>query len=362
MKIKGKIIQNFGSSDIIIERGALSKAGLMIGKRISPGQVFVLTDSKVYTLYYEKLRSSISKAGFRVVPIKIPQGERFKNLTTLKKVFELLVRKKADRESLLIGLGGGVIGDLAGTVAATYMRGITLVHVPTTLLAQADASIGGKTALDLPQAKNLMGCFYPARLVIIDPLVLNSLSKIDFLNGLVEIIKMGLVANPKILKFIQDNYPKILKRDISYLQKLIAMAVTEKVRITNADPYDRGVRKILNFGHTFGHALESYNKYKKITHGEAVSLGILVGLNLSENLKLSNGDFHQEVKNLFTELGLPTQVKILNLREIWGTMSLDKKVKNRKVNFVLLKDIGKPILRPVNEKSFYRATQGILTT
>src|SRR5574341_1373850 len=323
MKIKGKIIQNFGSSDIIIERGALSKAGLMIGKRISPGQAFVLTDCKVYTLYYEKLRSSISKAGFRVVPIKIPQGERFKNLTTLKKVFELLVRKKADRESLLIGLGGGVIGDLAGTVAATYMRGITLVHVPTTLLAQADASIGGKTALDLPQAKNLMGCFYPARLVIIDP--------------------------------------KILKRDISYLQKLIAMAVTEKVRITNADPYDRGVRKILNFGHTFGHALESYNKYKKITHGEAVSLGILVGLNLSENLKLSNGDFHQEVKNLFTELGLPTQVKILNLREIWGTMSLDKKVKNRKVNFVLLKDIGKPILRPVNEKSFYRATQGILT-
>jgi len=338
----------------------LSTAGSLIKKKFSTSQLFVLTDSKGYKLYYKKLEKSVSKQRLRVTPIIIPDGERYKNLDSLKKAYDRLVKEKADRQSLLVGLGGGVIGDLAGTVAATYMRGIPLVHIPTTLLAQADASIGGKTALDLPQAKNLMGCFYSAQLVIIDPLVLKTLPKKDFLNGLVEIIKIGLVSNPKILYFVQKHYKEILKKDIVYLQKLISMAVAEKVKITNLDPFDRGVRKILNFGHTFGHAVETYKNYQKITHGEAVGLGIQVALKLSEDLKLTNDGLRSEVKNLFTEMGLPTQIKGLDLRKIWEIMNLDKKVKDGNVNFVLLKDIGKPILKAVNEKSFNKAAKIIL--
>ena len=360
MWIRSKTIKNFNSYEIRIEQGALSKAGSLIKKKFSLSQVFVLTNPKVYKLYYEKLNKSLSDEGLKATAIKIPDGESFKNLTTLKKVYNHLVERKADRVSLLIGFGGGVIGDLAGTVAATYMRGISLVHIPTTLLAQADAAIGGKTALDLPQAKNLMGCFYPAHLVIIDPLVLSTLTKRDFLNGLVEIIKIGLVSNPKILNFIQKHYDETLRKNIYYLQKLISMAVVEKVRITNLDPYDRGVRKILNFGHTFGHALETYKNYQKITHGEAVSLGILVALNLSADLKLRHDSLSSEVKDLFTEMGLPTQIKSLNLRKIWEIMNLDKKVRAGNVNFVLFKNIGKPILKAVNEKSFYKAAEIIL--
>jgi len=360
MLIKNKTKKNFNSYEVMIEQGALSKAGLLIEEKISPSQVFVLTNSKVYKLYFEQLVNSIAKQGLKTTPIIIPDGERFKSLNSLKKAYDQLVKEKADRESLIVGLGGGVIGDLAGTVAATYMRGITLVHIPTTLLAQADASIGGKTALDLPQAKNLMGCFYPAQLVIIDPLVLNTLTKKDFLNGLVEIIKIGLVSNPKILRFIQNNYGKILQKDIFYLQKLISTAVVEKIKVTNLDPFDRGVRRILNFGHTFGHALETYKNYQETTHGEAVSLGILIALRLSADLKLANDSLYSEVKNLFQDIGLPTKIKSLNLKKVWEIMNLDKKAKDGKVNFVLLKDIGKPLLKSVNEKSFYKAAEIIL--
>ncbi len=360
MIIRSKVVKNFNSYEILIENGSLSKIGWLIKEKVSSNQVVVVTNPKVYKLYYEKLRESLSDEGLKVTLIKIPDGERYKNLDSLKKAYAHLVKERADRESVLIGLGGGVIGDLAGTVAATYMRGISLVHIPTTLLAQADASIGGKTALDLPQAKNLVGCFYPAQLVIINPLVLKTLLKKDFLNGLVEIIKIGLVSNPKILNFIQKHYEQILEKNIFHLQKLISMAVVEKVRITNLDPYDRGVRKILNFGHTFGHALETYKNYQKITHGEAVSLGIQVALKLSEDLKLTNDSLSSEVKNLFTEMGLPTHIKSLNLRKIWEIMNLDKKVKDGKVNFILLKALSKPILKAVNEKSFYKAAEIIL--
>ncbi len=360
MLIKSKIINNFNSYEVLIENGCLEKSGVLIKKKISPSRVFVLTNPKVYKLYFEKLKKSISKQEWKVSLILIPEGERFKSFESYQKVIVKLVQEKADRNSLLIALGGGVISDLAGTVAATYMRGISLIHIPTTLLAQTDASIGGKTAVNLTQAKNLVGCFYPAKLVLSDPLVLKTLDEKNFLNGLVEIIKIGLVSNKKIYEFGQKNYRQILQRDDSYLQQLISLAAKEKVRITNLDPFDRGLRKILNFGHTFGHTLETYKNYKKISHGEAVSLGILVALKLSCDLKLISEDLLSEVKDLFSKIGLPTQIKSVNLGKIWGIMNLDKKVQNRKVNFVLIKDIGKPKLQPVAEKSFYKAAKIIL--
>lgn len=360
MLIKSKGVKDFNRYEILIQKGCLSEITRQINEKIAPSRIFVLTNPKVYKLYYDRLKRSFSRQNCKMLPIVIPDGERYKNIETYQKVLRRLVSEKADRKSVLTGLGGGVIGDLAGTVAATYMRGIWLVHIPTTLLAQVDAAIGGKTALDFPQAKNLMGFFYPPRLVFIDPLVLSTLDQQNFLNGLVEVMKLGLVSSKSLWEFIQKNYTKILARDNFYLQKLIVQAVREKVRITTSDPFDRGVRNILNFGHTFGHALETYRHYHNISHGEAISLGILVALKLSVNLKLISIKLFSQVLDLFSEMGLPAKVKGLDLKKIWQIMALDKKAKNREVNFILLKGVAQPTIQAVLEKDFYQAAGVIL--
>ncbi len=360
MLIKSEVVKDFNRYEILIEKGCLSETARQIDEKIAPSQIFVLTNPKVYKLYYARVKMSFSRQNLKMLPIVIPDGERYKNIETYQKVLRRLMSEKADRESVLTGLGGGVIGDLAGTVAATYMRGICLVQIPTTLLAQVDAAIGGKTALDFPQAKNLMGCFYPPRLVLIDPLVLSTLDQQNFLNGLVEAIKLGLVSKKSLWEFIQKNYTKILARDNFYLQKLIVQAVRGKVRITTSDPFDRGVRNILNFGHTFGHALETYRHYHNISHGGAISLGILVALKLSVNLKLISPKLFSQVLDLFLEMGLSAKVKGLDLKEIWQITALDKKAKNREVNFILLKGIAQPTIQAVLEKDFYKAAEVIL--
>ncbi len=360
MLIKSNLVKDFNAYEILIENGGLKKRGGLINGKIVPTQIFVLTNPKVFKLYYDKLEKSFSGQNWKMSPIVIPDGERYKNFETYRKVLGRLVREKADRESLLIGLGGGVIGDLAGTVAATYMRGIPLVHIPTTLLAQVDAAIGGKTALDFPQAKNLMGCFYLPHFVLIDPLVLGTLDQKNFLNGLVEALKLGLVSQKTLWQFIQRHYPKILARDNTYLQKLIIQAVSGKVRITTFDPFDRGTRNILNFGHTFGHALETYRKYRGVSHGEAIALGILVALKLSVNLKLCSENLFSDVLALFLKLGLPVKIKGLDLKKIWKIMALDKKAQQGEVKFILLKEVGEPTVRKIQKEDFYQAAEVIL--
>src|SRR3972149_3840873 len=342
---------------VIVQDGILQQIGRIV-KRLKPSQVYVLTNTTLRKLYYGKLQESLSQAGFRVHPLLvIPDGERFKSLDSLRYCYDRLINYKADRESLLLTLGGGVITDLGGAVAATYMRGIKLVHVPTTLVAQVDASVGGKNGINHTRAKNIIGSFYHAQMILVDPQVLETLSQRHYLNGLVEVIKIGLVSNPGLFSFIQNNIDPLLQRQKKTLLKLIVSSIRQKLEITTTDPQEQGLRKILNFGHTFGHALETKSNYTKLSHGETVSLGILVALKLSLDLKLANTKLLKMVQSLLQVAGLPTQMKRVDIRQIWEIMYMDKKAGYGRINFVLLEELGKPILRAVNFQDFKRAIE-----
>lgn len=318
----------------------------------------MLTNPTLMKLYYDKLEESLSSAGFQIFPpLVIADGEKLKSLESLGYCYDQLVKHRADRSSLLLTLGGGVITDLGGVVAATYMRGISLAHLPTSLLAQVDAAIGGKAAVNHTRAKNVIGCFYQSRLVLVDPLVLGTLSQRHYLNGLAEVIKIGLVSNPKLFRSIEKNIDALVERRKAELHRLIMLAIRQKIKITARDPYEQGVRKILNLGHTFAHALEAYGKYDSLLHGEAVALGMLVALKLSFDLKIGSAEILQSVQALLKQAGLPTRIKRLDLKEIWEIMYLDKKAGYGKINFVLLEGVGQPKLKSVNFDDFKQAVE-----
>jgi 3-dehydroquinate synthase len=291
--------------------------------------------------------------------IVIPDGEKYKTLKSYDQIISRMIDLKIDRYSALLTFGGGVIGDLGGFVAAGYMRGIDLIHIPTTLLAQIDSSIGGKTAVDHPHGKNLIGAFYFPRMVITDPNLLTTLNDKEFSNGLFEAIKVSLIANRKLYNFIRDNLDQIKKRRKKALEYLVSGCVGEKIRIVNKDPYDNGIRMILNFGHTFGHALEVSGQYRRISHGEAVGWGMLVAMKLSAALTgfdlAGNNDIYDMIKNLLPKRNFGS----LGQEKLWQTISLDKKVKNRKVRFVLLKKTGQPVIREVDKKAFLKAAENL---
>ena len=278
---------------IEIRRGILDDAGNILARRGAHQRVVVLTDRTVHTLWYPRLRQSLIQNGLRVSPIILRNGERFKTLRTYEKVITRMAALRIDRHATLVTFGGGVVGDIGGSVAATYMRGIRLVHIPTTAVAQIDASIGGKTGLDHPRAKNLIGCFYNPATVLIDPDVLATLSEREFLNGLFEAIKVSLVCSPQLFAFIQRHVAKILSRHPRVTSQLVCRCVKEKVEVVTRDPFDHNRRAMLNFGHTLAHALETAHKYSRIGHGEAVGWGMLLALKISEivgYMRLSAGE------------------------------------------------------------------------
>jgi 3-dehydroquinate synthase len=340
---------------VIIGEDCLLRAGKLI-RQLNSSQVFILTNPTLQNLHYGKLKESLSQSGYNLnLPIVIPDGERFKNLKSLSFCYDRLVKHQADRKSVLVTLGGGVITDLGGMLAATYMRGIRLVHIPTTLLAQVDAAIGGKAGINHPGAKNMIGCFYQPNLILIDPLVLNTLSQRDYLNGVAEVIKIALVADTLLFKFLKQNIFAIIERKKSPLMKMIGSAVKSKINITTRDTCEKDLRKILNLGHTLAHALEAHQKYKNILHGEAVSLGMLVALQLSVDLKIGTLKMLDDVKALLEQAGLPTKIKRLDTQALWKIMYLDKKAGFGKINFVLLKKIGKPSIKAIEYHQFKQA-------
>jgi len=357
MKIKIKFLPAPQKCQLVIRDGALSDAGNII-QALIPSQVFVLTNATLNKRHYPKLKAGLVSSGLKLAPaIVIENGERYKNLKSLKHCYDFLAEQKADRQSLLITLGGGVITDLGGVVAATYMRGIRLVHIPTTLLAQVDAAIGGKTAVNHRRAKNIIGTFYHPILVLIDPLTLATLDQRQYLNGLVEVIKIGLVASPSLFKFIESNRGRILVKRKTVLTRIIKAAVRRKLEIVRRDPTEQGFRRILNFGHTFAHALETRQGYRNLLHGEAVCLGMLVALKLSADLKLGSCETLGRVKNLLEAVKLPTKVKKPDAKALWQIMALDKKSGYGRINFMLLEKIGKPILKSVRFEQFEQAVE-----
>ena len=271
----------------------------------------------------------------------VNDAEAAKNLRTLEKVSRALVKSGADRDSLLVAVGGGVIGDVAGFAAACYLRGVALVQVPTTLVAQVDSSIGGKTGVNLPEGKNLVGAFYPPKLVLADPSVLRTLPDREFRGGLAEVIKHGIIADAEMFAYLEKNIGKVLRRDHAALEYMIPRNVAIKARVVTLDERESGLREILNFGHTFAHALESLTKYRRYQHGEAVAWGLMAAALLGHEIGVTRADDVSRIVALVRRIGpLPAWPRV-PARSLIAAMRSDKKTRQGKLRFVLTPGIGK---------------------
>lgn len=311
---------------------------LALGKK-----VMVVTNPKVGGLYFSAVEKSLAAAGFQVSQTVIPAGEKYKAQSAAHRIYRQCTKNGFDRQSTIVALGGGVIGDLAGFAAATFLRGINFVQAPTTLLAQVDASIGGKVGINLPVGKNLVGAFYQPRLVFIDLHTLKTLPEKEFSNGLAEVIKYGVIYDENLFSFIEENSGKISHRENAVLEKIISRCCEIKALVVSRDEREANVRAILNFGHTLGHALEGLTAYKKYTHGEAVAIGMVGAMKIANSLELVDSSAEQRLKKVLLKAGLPVYIKEETI--YWGRflefLKRDKKVLNEKMRFVLPLEIGR---------------------
>jgi 3-dehydroquinate synthase len=308
-----------------------------------PGQdVLLVSNTTVAPLYADRVRSAL--AGRRLVEVVLPDGEEHKTLETAGRVFDVLVANRFGRDAMVLALGGGVIGDLAGFVAATYQRGVGLVQLPTTLLADVDSSVGGKTAVNHPGGKNLIGAFYQPQAVLIDTDVLATLPDRELSAGLAEIIKYGLICDVAFLDWIEEHLDALRRRDAAALSQAIFRSCEIKAEIAGRDEREQGDRALLNFGHTFGHAIETATGYTEWLHGEAVGAGLLMATDLSARLGALSAADLARVRTLLERAGLPTVVPQIGARKALDYMGIDKKVKAGRIRLVLLRGLGKAYL------------------
>jgi 3-dehydroquinate synthase len=343
---------------VTIETGLLGRVGELL-RAILPerSRYFVVTVPPVRKLLADTLTASLTKAELAHAVIEMPDGERFKTLDTVRELATRLVRRDADRKSAVLALGGGVVGDVAGFVASIYMRGIDLVQVPTTFLAQVDAAIGGKTGVDLPEGKNLLGTFHQPRAVFIDPGALSSLPERDFRAGLYEAMKCGIIRTPAIFDFMEQNRERILQRDPAALEWLIAECVQVKAEVVAADERESGLRRILNFGHTVGHALEAETGYKQFLHGEAVAWGMVAASMISAALQKADSETARRIiSSVLAYAPLPKVVP--RGKRIARRLAHDKKTADGIVHFVLPVELGKVEIVPdVPERAVIQAVE-----
>ncbi len=329
------------SYDIHISHGLLEQAGELITSVCKGKAAAIVTNPRIGGLYAGRLVESLEKAGVASHVITIPAGERYKNLNTVRRVYDCLLDHQIDRTGIVIGLGGGVVGDLAGFVAATYLRGVDFVQVPTSLLAQVDASVGGKVGVDLPRGKNLVGAFYQPKIVIIDTATLSTLPARELRTGLAEVIKHGIILDSKYFSFVENKMPAIKRLEPGILINTVADSCKIKANIVERDERESGLRAILNFGHTVGHALEAVTGYKKYRHGEAVSIGMVTAALISEKMGLVDRQVVERIVATIQRAGLPIKPKDkVDSKCLLEAMKLDKKVIGGRLRFVLIKAIG----------------------
>ncbi len=336
------------SYPIYIENGILTRAGSYIREVFAGRKIMIISDDHVFPHYGQPLMKQLS-AQFECHQLVLPHGEETKSFQTLPSIYAALLEAKITRSDLIVALGGGVIGDLAGFAAASYLRGVKLVQIPTSLLAQVDSSVGGKTAVDLPQGKNLVGAFLQPKLVLIDPLVLDTLHKRFINDGMGEVIKFGCIRDAGLFQMLEAHSSfDDLKED---LPAIIGRCVDIKRMVVEHDQFDTGERMLLNFGHTLGHTIEQYYHYGRESHGEAVAIGMYQITKLSEDAGLTAKGTSARIRKLLLTYGLPCECG-LPLRDLTGAVAIDKKNLNNKLNVILLHDIGSAYIHPTTLEFF----------
>ena len=328
------------SYDILIGSGLRKRAGEFLKAVLKPSRIVIITHPSINDLYGEEVAENFVAQGWATDIIEVPEGESSKNLGQAEKIYDHLLELNCDRKSVLVALGGGVIGDLVGFVAATYQRGIPFVQVPTTLLSQVDSSVGGKTAVNHPKGKNMIGAFYQPRLVVADLETLRTLPQKEYRAGLAEIVKYGVIADARLFEFLETNYKKILNLDSGCLSHIIEVSCAIKARVVEKDEKESHYRMILNFGHTFGHAIESLTRYSQFIHGEAVSIGMVRAAQLSHSMGKCTEEVSKRLQALLKNLGLPVDMPELDSAAVIESLYHDKKTMNRKIRFILVNEIG----------------------
>jgi len=327
------------SYDIHIGIGLLMQTGAKLKEIGLSDKLVIITDPTVKSLYGNTLKQSLTRSGFKVLTLEVPEGEEQKSLETAGKLYHGLTDFYAERTTPILALGGGVIGDLTGFVAATYLRGVPLIQIPTTLLAQVDSSIGGKVAVDHGQLKNKIGAFYQPRLVISDIATLKTLTPGELSDGLAEAIKYGVIWDEELFTYIEGNLDRIKALDDRALETVVFRSAKIKAEVVGKDERDFGLRNILNYGHTVGHAIESVSDFK-VQHGEAVAIGMLVAARISNKLGILDANEVARLKGVIARAGLPTELPSLQLEGLIQAMKHDKKILQGKLRFVLPKSIG----------------------
>ena len=329
-----------GKYAVVCGAGALARLSVEIANIGKFSSIHVVTSRRVWSAVGKFVSRGLG--GARAVRLHtLKDGETAKNLKNVEGIARSLVKAGADRNAVVIAVGGGVVGDVAGFAAASYLRGVALVHVPTTLVAQTDSAIGGKTGVNLPEGKNLVGAFYPPRMVVVDTNVLKTLPQREFCGGLAEVIKYGVIADAKLFAFLEKNVERLLARDSLALRHVIARSVEIKAEVVGKDERESGLREILNFGHTFGHALESATGYRKYQHGEAVAWGMMAAALYGHEIQITPAADASRIISLIRRMGkLPAWPNVAAKRLI-ELMGSDKKTRNGKLRFVLTPEIGK---------------------
>ena len=335
---------NHGKYPILIRTGALAQLGEVAAKTVRSRKAFIVTDETVEKLYYADAEKALKASGFEVASFTVPAGESSKCEKNLFAIYDAMHEFGMSRSDLVIALGGGVVGDLTGFAAATYMRGCHLIQVPTTLLAQVDSSIGGKTGIDMPYGKNLVGAFYQPNAVVIDPGLLKSLSRTRMEEGMAEVIKYGCIRDAMLFEAIEKG-----QADMEWM---LARCVKIKTTVVQNDEYDTGERMLLNFGHTWGHAIEKVSGYTRYTHGEAVAIGMVKAVELGEKLGETPKGIKERLLNVLEKWHLPTSTD-LPVEDLYQTMLSDKKKLNGKVYYVVIKEIGDAKTWPLSEQELH---------
>jgi 3-dehydroquinate synthase len=324
-----------------VENGAAARVAGFLPAGLKVSRALVISDENVAPLYADAVVASLKGAGIPAALVAIPAGEREKNLQRVETLYHKMLAAGLDRRSLVVALGGGVVGDIAGFAAATYMRGIPIVQVATTIVAQVDSSVGGKTGVDLPEGKNLVGAFYQPVAVVIDPKTLATLPEREIRAGLAEVIKHGVIRDADYFALLEREGRNLLRMNADLAARIILRSVEIKAAVVSADERESGLRAILNFGHTVGHALEALTGYQKYLHGEAVAVGMIAAANIAVSASLCPSSVAERIWKLVAAVGLPTGPEKVRTGEILAAVARDKKAVAGKARFVLPREIGR---------------------